>query len=253
MKKKLFIILIIVISFVLGICINYFISSTKQKTDDSLFIIGTIVNINDNVATIEPQEEEIKTLYPQLTYPLSEDEESSWVVGDIVKVKYTGEISEIETINITSLESYGKARLFNPANSVPVSNAEHRGNGIIFKAFFAYNNIDLSSFSADEEFYYKKIISYSEYQQYKELIPELRTLTENDFINYYLIIAMSKNTDYIYMFNKLYETENSISLEILKNKNLATTSETPTFSGVAIILPNVTEVPIENIELTLGE
>lgn len=254
MKNKFFtIIVIIIISFILGICINHFISLKNQEKDNSLFVIGTIINIIDNTAILEPQDENLKTTYPQMQFSLPEGNETSWVIGDIVKVKYLPEhISETGFIEITSLESYGKARLFDPENDVPVSNAEHRGNKIIFKSFFSYDDsINLDDFSTSDELYYKKIISYSEYQKYKELIPELRTLTENDFINYYLIIAMSKDIEHIYMFNRLDETENSISLEILKNKTLSNTSQTPTFSGVAIILPNVTEVPTENIKLTI--
>ena len=111
----------------------------------------------------------------------------------------------------------------------------------------------LDTFSVQDEFYYKKIISYAEYEEYKKLIPELRTLTENDFINYYLVIAMSKSTDHIYMFNDIEEKENALTLEILKNQTLSNTDKTPVYSGVAIILPNVIDVPVENIELTIGK
>ena len=102
-------------------------------------------------------------------------------------------------------------------------------------------------------FYFKKIISYNDYLKYKELIPELRTLTEDDFVNYYLIIALSKNVDSIYMFNKLEESEESISLEILKNQKLSEQGSTPIYSGVAVILPNITEVPNENIRFVIEE
>ena len=88
-----------------------------------------------------------------------------------------------------------------------------------------------------------------EYLDYKALIPELRTLTRDDFINYYLVIAMSTDIDYIYMLNDIEDEENSLSLEILKNKTLSQTTQIPLYTGVSIVLPNTTEVPVENINL----
>ena len=148
-----------------------------------------------------------------------------------------------------------KERLFTQIPDVPVSNSNAATGKIIFKSFFAYNNdIDLTEFSVqDEGYYFKKIISYDDYQKYKELIPELRTLTEDDFINYYLIIALSKNIDSVYMFNKLEELDNSILLKILKNKQLSPQSTSPIYSGIAIVLPNITEVPEQNIKFEIEQ
>ena len=188
MKKKLFILIIILVAFIGGICLNFFIS---QNTDN-----------NSNI-----------------------------------------------------VETPKKERQFNPLSDVPVSNSNTTGNKIVFKSFFAYDSsLDLNEFIvANEELYFKKIISYDDYLKYKELIPELRTLTEDDFVNYYLIIALSKNVDSIYMFNKLEESEESISLEILKNQKLSEQGSTPIYSGVAVILPNITEVPNENIRFVIEE
>lgn len=185
MKKKLFILIIILFAFIGGICLNIFLSQ------------------NDSNIIQEPKKE----------------------------------------------------RLFNPLSDVPVSNSNSSSSKTVFKSFFAYDNtLDLNEFLAQgEEIYFKKIISYDEYQKYKELIPELRTLTEDDFVNYYLIIALSKNIDSIYMFNKLEESEDSLSLEILKNKKLSNQPHSPIYSGVAIILPNITEVPNENIKFVIEQ
>ena len=256
MKKKILIlVIIVVISLICGFCINYFSKPAEPVDDGSIAVIGTIMDITDNMASIKPQDKEVTTELDYIKFYLPEGEENSWVVGDIVKAKYLpGHITEKNVIELVSLESVGKERLFNSANSVPVSNADHRGNGIVFKSFFAYDNsIVLDTFSVQDEFYYKKIISYAEYEEYKKLIPELRTLTENDFINYYLVIAMSKSTDHIYMFNDIEEKEHALTLEILKNQTLSNTDKTPVYSGVAIILPNVIDVPVENIELTIGK
>ena len=188
MKKKLFILIIILVAFIGGICLNFFVSKNS--------------NNNANV-----------------------------------------------------VESLKKERQFNSLSDVPVSNSNTHGNKIVFKSFFAYNNtLDLNEFIvANEELYFKKIISYEEYLKYKELIPELRTLTEDDFVNYYLIIALSKNIDSIYMFDKINESEKQLSLEILKNKKLSNQESTPLYSGVAVILPNITEVPNENIKFVIEE
>lgn len=255
MKKKIFILIIIVIiSFILGICINYF-NNQKEPVDNSIAVIGTIVDINNNLASIKPQDTEITSDIDYIKFYLPEGEESSWVIGDIVKAKYLpGHITENNVIELASLESIGKERLFNPANQVSVSNADHRGNGIVFKSFFAYDNsLILDTFSTQDNFYYKKITTYAEYEEYKKIIPELRTLTENDFINYYLVIVLSNKTDTTYMFNDIDEKENALSLELLETKILSELSDKPLYSGVAIILPNVLDVPPENINFTLAK
>ena len=257
MKKKILIlILIVVISFVLGLCINYFNKPEEIIEDNSISVIGTIIDITNNLALLKPQGTEITSEIDYIKFYIPEDEILNWVVGDIVKLKYLpGHITENNTIELCSpIESVGKERLFSAENLVPVSNADHRGNGYVFKSFFAYDNsIVLDTFSIQDDLYYKKIITYTEYEEYKKLIPELRTLTENDFINYYLVIAMSKSTDSVYMFNGIEEKEISISLELLKNTSLSKISKTPTYSGVAIVLPNVLDVPVENIEFTIGK
>ena len=164
-------------------------------------------------------------------------------------------ISQNADNNSDVVEKPKVERQFNPLSDVPVSNSNTHGNKIVFKSFFAYDDtLDLNEFTvANEELYFKKIISYDEYLKYKELIPELRTLTEDDFINYYLIITLSKNIDSIYMFNKIKESDNLLSLEILKNQKLSVQGSTPLYSGVAVILPNITEVPNENIKFIIEE
>ncbi len=255
MKKKLFILIIIIlISFAFGVCINYFYNK-EEPVDPSIVVIGTIIDINNNLASIKPQDVEITSELDYIKFYLPEGEEKSWVVGDIVKAHYLpGHITENNIIELTYLESIGKERLFDPAKAVPVSNADHRGNGIVFKSFFAYDNsIILDSFSTKDEFYYKKITTFAEYEEYKKLIPDIRTLTENDFINYYLVIVMSKDINSTYMFNDIEEKETEISLEILKGQNLSNHSKSPIYSGVSIILPNVLDVPQDNINFTIAK
>ena len=162
-------------------------------------------------------------------------------------------INHILSLNVNKTIITEPERLFNSDNDIPVSNSDPKGNKHIFKSFFAYNEyIHLENFISKNNLYYKKITSYLEYLKYKEIIPELRTLTRDDFINYYLIIVMSDETDYTYMLEKIEHNENKLNLQILKNKSLSETPKTPIFSGVSIILPNITEVPNENIELTIN-
>lgn len=188
MKNKLFILIIILVAFASGVCLNFFLS--KHNKD------------NQNIVN-EPKKE----------------------------------------------------RQFNSLINVPVSNSNGPVGKIVFKSFFAYDNtLDLNNFSSQgEDIYFKKIISYDEYIKYKELIPELRTLTEDDFVNYYLIIALSKNIDSVYMFNRFEESNDSIILNISKNKRLSEQNSIPIYSGVAIILPNITEVPNENIQFKIEQ
>ncbi len=257
MKKKIFILFVIIVfSFALGVYINYFFEKPETPKDGSIILIGTIENITNNIVTLRPNDDIDLSEENYIKFNLPEGQEHLWVVGDIVKVTYLPENMRDDEnfIEINSLESIGKARLFDPANSVPVSNADHRGNGIVFKSFFAYDNsIILDSFTIKDEFYCKKITTFAEYEEYKKLIPELRTLTENDFINYYLVIVLSKDINTTYMFNGVTEKENALNLEILKGQNLVNHSKTPVYSGVAVILPNVLDTELENINFTIAK
>ena len=256
-NKVVIIVLIVLISFAVGISINYFKNQSELKKLESQYsyVSGTIIELKNNIATLDTKDEEIKNLYEKITFSIPENQKNNWVVGDIVKVNYLpGHISEDGIIEVISIESIGKERLFTPAHNIPVSNSDNTGR-IVFKSFFAYNkNISLDLFKVkDDNIYYKKITTYKEYLNYKELIPELRSLTENDFIHYYLVIAMTTDINSIYMFEKINEnSENSTAeLEILKTKSLDSTAETPIYSGVSIVLPNVTDYEESSLEFKI--
>ena len=55
------------------------------------------------------------------------------------------------------------------------------------------------------------------------------------------------------MFNRFEESNDSIILNISKNKRLSEQNSIPIYSGVAIILPNITEVPDENIQFKIEQ
>lgn len=257
MKKKIFILFVIIVfSFSIGLYMN-FVFQKEEKTDDgSIILIGTIEDITNNVATVRPDDDITLDEENYFKFNLPEGEESLWVVGDIIKATYFPENmrDDEKFIDINTLESIGKARLFDPKNLVPVSNADHRGNGIVFKSFFAYDNsIPLETFSIKSDFYYRKITKYSEYEKLKKQIPELRTLTENDFINYYLLIVLSEDINTTYMFNGFTEKEKGLDLEILKGQNLSDLPKKPIYSGLSVVIPNVLDTAAENINFTIAK
>ena len=64
---------------------------------------------------------------------------------------------------------------------------------------------------------------------------------------------MTTDINSIYMFEKVNEnSENSSAeLEILKTKPLDSTSETPIYSGVSIVLPNVIDYEESSLEFKI--
>lgn len=249
MKNKIIIIiLIIAISFLFGFGIHTFKNylNNKEIENQYLSITGTVEQILDNIIYLTPDTNSQNQSYAQITFDISKASIQNLVVGDIIKVKYLDEaISEDGFISNPIIEQIGKARLFTYTNT-PVSNSESNNSRVIFKSFYAYSNeLNLNNFSNQNDFYYKKITSYNEYLKYKELIPELRNLTENDFIYYYLVIVLSQDVEHIYTFEEYKTTENTIDLTILKNKTLSPLDSIPLYSGVAIVLPNVSDFPEE--------
>ena len=157
-NKVVIIVLIVLISFAVGISINYFKNQSELKKLESQYsyVSGTIIELKNNIATLDTKDEEIKNLYEKITFSIPENQKNNWVVGDIVKVNYLpGHISEDGIIEVISIESIGKERLFTPAHNIPVSNSDNTGR-IVFKSFFAYNkNISLDLFKVkDDNIYY---------------------------------------------------------------------------------------------------
>lgn len=256
MKKKiLIVILIIVLSFVLGLVIHFLATFIKNKEIEKQYttIIGVIENIENDYIYILTEDKNFKNNYKQLYFSIPEMSEQTWKIGDKLEIKFHNEhISEDGFIANPILKYLGKARLFTNIANIPVSNSGFLGGNYVFKSFYAYNtSLNIKNFEQKENFYLKKIISYEEYLEYQKIIPEIRTLTEDDFINYYLIILLSTDVENVYTLEGPEENIDSLTLNILKHKSISkpTTESEPTYSGVSIVVPNRCDFNIENINL----
>ncbi|MCL2859276.1 MAG: hypothetical protein FWF46_01625 [Oscillospiraceae bacterium] len=72
-------------------------------------------------------------------------------------------------------------------------------DGMLYKSFNITRNINtdfLKDMNKTTTYYYQVLNTYQEYIKYKEIMPEIRDLTEADFQRYFAIIILSdKNTD----------------------------------------------------------
>ncbi len=257
MKKKILIIsLIIILSFVLGLGIRFLSIFIKNKQFEKNYMtfIGVIENIDDSYIYILPEDENLTKAYNQIYFSCSEHSEQTWNIGDKLEIKFHKDfISENGFMGKTILKYLGKARLFKNLADIPVSNSGFLGGNLVFKSFFDYEaKFQLEDFNIKDEYFVKKIISYDEYLKYQKLIPEIRTLTEDDFIHYYMLIILSKDAQALYTLEEYNETESSLSLSILKHSTISTPSsdKEALFSGVSVVVPNRCDFSVENINLT---
>lgn len=253
MKKKILIfIIIILISFISGIAIHSIFDYYKNKQIEKQYstITGFVDSIYLDIIYLIPEDENIKEQYPIIQCSTT-SQNQNFVVGDIVKIKYLpNNLNSKGIIKDPILEITGKARLFKSNIQVPVSNSTSPAGFTVFKPFNISNQkLNLNNFYQQNDLYLKKIISYDEYLKYKKEIPELRDLTVDDFVNYYLIILVSKDTNCTYTFEKSEINDDYLDLRIFKNKSLTETQNNLSHTGIAIILPNNTDFPIENIRI----
>ena len=246
-KKVLFCLLLLIISFISGAIIHYFVDSfkEKQKENQYLYITGTIDSISNDktIFYVIPNEQEIKSKYKKLSLVLTENLYTNLAVGDFIKIKYLPEsIDSKGNISSPILEHLGKTRLFKTNIDVPVSNSNHVPGSTVFKQFKVNNNnLNLAKFTNVDGIYLKKVTSYTDYLNYKKEIPELRDLTEKDFVNYYLIIFVSPGSEYSYTFEKINQNNNYLDLRVFKHQAISHPEETITHTGLSIILPNNTD------------
>lgn len=255
MKKKiLFFTILVIISFGAGILVHHFVSylQTQELEKKYLSITGTIDKIYDNnTFYVIPNEPEIKNQYNTVHFSLTENYDTQFIVGDFIKIKYLPEnINKNGKITSPVLEHLGKTRLFKSNIDTPVSNSTSEPGTSVFKQLKIYDNkLNLETFTNKDGIYLKKIISYDEYLKYKKEIPDLRDLTETDFINYYLIIFVSIGPNYSYTFEKARPNGDYLDLRVFKHQAISQTENSPTHTGLSIILPNNTDYEISQMQI----
>lgn len=259
MKKRIIILstILLILIIILAILLilhntqsnNSIISEENGETYST--ITGTIDDIYLNKIYIIPDDEDLKNLYEKISFEIPEDTDRTWSIGDIVKVTYIdGNISEKGIIESQKLEYLGKTRVFKENITVPVSNSTYPAGTTIFKSFNIYKeNIDLEDFILQDELYMKKVDSYNDYLKYKEQFEELRELTEDDFVNYYLVIVISEDNTSTLTFNKTESNNAYLNLHVLQSDSLVDEDNKPYYTGLAIIIPNNTDYSESNIQV----
>lgn len=256
MKKKILIILlIIIISFALGIAIrslNTYLEKIEYEKNHTTFV-GVIEYIENNNVFLITENENLNNTYTELYFKSDENPYKEWQVGDKLEIKFHNDnISENGLIKNPIFKYFGKTRLFNNKADIPVSNSGFLGGNLVFKSFYDYNSpIKVDQFYQTDEYFIKKIINYNEYMDYQEMIPEIRTLTEDDFVNYYALIILTPDTKNVYTLESYEEAEESLTLNLLKRKSISKPSADtePTFSGISIVVPNSCDLDVEKINL----
>lgn len=256
MKKKILIIaLIILLSLGLGLGIRFltnFIKNQQLEKNYTTFI-GAVQNIDNNYIYVITEDPKLSSTYSQIYFSIPKNSEHTWEIGDKLEIKFLKDfISKDGYIQNTNLKYLGKTRLFNNVADIPVSNSRFLGGNLVFKSIYQYEeNINLDDFSKIDNYLVKKIISYDEYKKYKELIPETRTLTEKDFVNYYLLIILSTESTSLYTLEGYEDLENSLSLSIQKHTTISTpaSDKEPIFSGISVVVPNRCDFDLNNISL----
>ena len=246
-KKVLFFIILILTSFILGLSLHYFVDYFKEKELEKQFlsITGTIDSIsNDNkIFYVIPNDNELKSKYNKISFIQTNTLNIELKVGDLIKIKYLPQNIDLKgNISEPIIEHLGKARLFKSNIDIAVSNSTYAPGTPVFKQFKVNNkNLNLENFTLTDGIYLKKVTSYQDYLKYKKELPELRDLTEQDFVNYYLIIFISPGFEYSYTFEKIKTYDNSLDLRIFKHQAISNPEEPITHTGLSIILPNNTD------------
>ena len=254
MKKKILIIsLIIILSFALGLGIRFLTIFIKNKQIEKNYttFIGAVENIDDKHVYILSEDESLKKSYEQLYFSISEHPEQTWKIGDKLEIKFHKEFISDDGFMGKTIQKYlGKTRLFKNLADIPVSNSGFLGGNLVNKSIYQYEEtFNLDEFTQTDDYFIKKIISYDEYLKYQKLIPEIRSLTEDDFINYYLLVILSTDSSSLYTLNEYDESETGLTLSILKHQTLSSSTQDtkPIFSGLSVVVPNRCDFDLNKI------
>lgn len=154
-------------------------------------------------------------------------------------------------------ENANTDRIFDKEPIVAVSNSNTEPGTCVYKAFnvLKTEELQINEFSVRDELCFKKIISYNEYLKYKNMWSGIRELTQEDFINYYLILVIDKNPnkDKAYTFKRMLVDDGHLNLNIAQRE--ANTNEKQEYcaSGIAIIIPNRTDFEEDKINIVLDK
>lgn len=159
-------------------------------------------------------------------------------------------------LSLTSNEISNTNRIFDEPN-VAVSNSNTEPGTTVYKSFNILEDAksQLRNFSVSNRIYYKKIISYNEYLKYKGIWNGIRELTPEDFMNYYLVIAIKENesSNIAYSCKSVLVEDEKLNLHITsKNSNIENNNLQDSFAtGISIVIPNRMDFAENKINIIL--
>ncbi len=200
---------------------------------------------------------EVKNGDEKITYTFDDKFANDLNIGAYIKVYFEeNDLDEKNNIVNPVIEYLGKARIFESNIPVAVSNSNYQPGHTVYNTFSVAKNseIDTSIFTQNNGLYLKKITSYVEYLKYKENLPELRELTEDDFIYYYLVILLTDKIDTQYTYSRLRETDEVLNV-LVRKSNLLNVSEDSDilYNGLYMVIPNCSDYPEENINIVISD
>lgn len=145
------------------------------------------------------------------------------------------------------------SRIFDKEPKVAVSNSNTEPGTCVYKAFniLEKEKMETDNFIIRNELCFKKVVSYDEYLKYKNMWSGIRELTQEDFINYYLILVIDKNPnkDKAYTFKRLLVEDGYLNLHIAQRDANIKENQECVASGIAIIIPNRTDFEEDKINV----
>lgn len=130
---------------------------------------------------------------------------------------------------------------------IPVSNSgDAPASSFVFSPFYVLNTEDTAfTMSYSGDFRIDKITTYERYLRYKERWGNLRELTREDFIHYYLLLAVVTNDA-----SNIYTVKGMENTDILVQKiNKHPNVEELAYTGIAIIIPNTNDMEESEINI----
>ena len=122
----------------------------------------------------------------------------------------TGETLENEQESVANKEI--EERNFEEEVTTSLSNSNAPAGTNVFNTFNItkddnYNIINEWENHESTGLRFIKITSYSEYRKIKEALTNLREMAKEDFINYFMIVVINEDTNYIPKFEKVQHNE----------------------------------------------